>query len=88
MVDLFMSPEFPDASDYPPTIEYRDAQGAAEMTRRIEVADGIRQRVLIPDTLRWTGDRSEEAMSDVDRTAILDRIRSIYDHQGTPYRLD
>jgi hypothetical protein len=88
LVDLFMSPEFPDASAYPPTIEYRDAQGAAEMSRWIEVADGVRQRVLVPNSLRWTGDRSGTVMSDIDRTAILDRIRSIYDYQGTPYRLD
>lgn len=88
LVDLFLSPDFPDASIYPPTIIYRDAEGEAEMIRRIEVADDVRQRVFVPDSLRWIGDRSGEAMTETDRASILGRIRSIYDYRGTPYRLE
>lgn len=87
VVDEFMSPDFPDAATYPPLIECRDRDGTATMERTIEVADGIRRRVLLADTLRWSGDRAGDDMTDDERSRILGRIRSVYDHVGAPYRI-
>lgn len=86
LTDLFMSPEFPDPDDFPPTVRYRDATGEADLPREVPTIDGERRRVLHPGRLRWIGDRDGEPMSDLDRTRIVSRIRSAYDEWG--YRYD
>jgi hypothetical protein len=87
LTDLFLSPEFPDAADYPPTVRYRDATGEAELPRDIPTIDGERRRVLHPGELHWVGEREGEPMSDDDRARIIDRIRSAYDEWGHRYDL-
>jgi hypothetical protein len=87
MTDLFMSPEFPDANDYPPAVRYRDATGEADLPREIQTIAGERHRVLHPGALRWVGEREGEPMSDDDRTRIMERIRSAYDEWGNQYEL-
>ena len=85
--DLWLSPEYPDAAEFPPTIVYRDATGTAEIPRSIEVGDGIRRRVVDGGAIRWIGDRSGEPVSDVDEDRILARVRSAYDRWGEGYCL-
>lgn len=85
--DLWLSPEYPDAAGFPPTIVYRDATGTAEIPRSIEVGDGIRRRVVEGGAIRWIGDRAGEPVSDVDEDRILARVRSAYDRWGEGYRL-
>jgi len=52
----------------------------------VPTIDGERRRVLHPGRLSWIGDRDGEPMSDLDRTRIVNRIRSAYDEWG--YRYD
>ena len=85
--DLWLSPEYPDAAEFPPTIVYRDATGAAEIPRSIEVADGVRRLVVDGGAIRWIGDRAGEPVSDADTDRILARVRSAYDRWGEGYRL-
>lgn len=85
--DQWLSPEYPDASVFPPMIVYRDATGAAEIPRSIEVVDEVRQRVIDGSATRWIDDRAGEPVSDGDRDRILTRVRSAYDRWGEAYRL-
>jgi hypothetical protein len=87
IVDHWMTPEYEDPGVFPPTIQYRDFDGEAEMIREIEISGGFRQRVLKPATLRWIGRRSGEPMTKADRARIFSRIRSVYDHLGRRYRV-
>ena len=87
LTDLFLSPEFPDAADFPPVVRYRDAAGEAELPREIPTIDGERRRVLHPGALQWVGEREGEPMSEDDRIRIMVRIRSAYDEWGYPYEL-
>lgn len=87
LTDLFMSPEYPDPDDYPPTVRYRDATGEADLPRQVPTIEGERRRVLDPSGLRWVGDREDEPMGEPDRTRIMDRIRSAYDEWGYRYEL-
>ena len=87
LTDQFMSPEFPDPDDYPPTVRYRDATGEADLPRQVPTIGGERRRVLHPGGLRWVGQREGEAMSDAERSRIMHRIRSAYDEWGYRYDL-
>lgn len=85
---------FPDPTDFPPTVVYSGPEGTAEIDRTIEVVDEVRHErfrdvaelihysVLISESLRWTGDRTGEPMTEVDQHRIIDRIRSAYDEGG------
>lgn len=84
--DLWLSPAHPSADDYPPKIRYADETGEAEIPRSIEVADGIRQRVIDGAGVAWVGAHAEEEVSDGDRRRLLDRVRSVYDRWGEPVR--
>lgn len=44
-----------------------------------DVVDRVGSNLLAAGTLPWTGARAGEAMADVDRQRILDRIRSVYE---------
>jgi hypothetical protein len=85
--DLWLSPAFPDAAEFPPTIVYRDATGTAEIPRSIEVRDGLRRRVVDGAAIRWIGDRAGEPVGKVDADRILARVRLAYDRWGEGYRL-
>jgi len=85
--DLWLSPAYPDAAEFPPTIVYTDATGTAEMPRSIEVAEGVRRRVVDGGAIRWIGDRAGEPVDDCDRDRILSRVRLTYDRWGEGYRL-
>jgi hypothetical protein len=87
LIDLFLSPEFPEAHHYPPTVRYRDATGEADLPREIPTIDGERRRVLHPAALHWVGEREGQPMSDDDRTRIMERIRSAYDEWGYSHEL-
>jgi hypothetical protein len=87
LTDLFLSPEFPEAADFPPVVRYRDAAGEAELSREIPTIDGERRRVLHPGALRWVGERVGEPMSEDDRIRIMVRVRSAYDEWGYRYDL-
>ncbi len=99
VTDLRLSPEYPDADHFPPTVEYSGPEGTAEIDRSIEVVeevrherfrdvvDRIRMIVLSAETLRWTGTRAGEAMTDADRHRIMDRIRSVYERWGYRYEI-
>lgn len=98
--DLWQSPEFPDPEVYPSTIAYADPEGSAELTRSIKIVDEVRherfhdvpvkvrRKVLHPATLHWTGDRTGEPMTDIDRARITERIRSVYDEWGYAYEVE
>lgn len=88
LTDLFMSPEFPDPDDYPPTVRYQDSTGDAELPRAVPMIAGERRRVLRPNGLSWAGEREVEPMADADRARIIDRIRSAYDEWGYRYELE
>lgn len=85
--DLWLSPEYPDADVYPPTIVYSDDTGTAEIPRSIEVADGVRRRVVDGTAVRWIGARAGEGVTADERARILARVRSAYDRWGEGYRL-
>ena len=85
--DLWLSPEYPDANDYPPAILYTDATGAAEIPRSIEVAGGVRQRVIDSTAVRWISDRTGDPVTAEERDRILTRVRSAYDRWGEGYRV-
>jgi hypothetical protein len=95
LTDLYMSPEFPDPNDYPPMVTYQGPEGQAELTREFELVDAtrpaarsirvpekVRRRVLLPDSLRWTGARSGQPMTDEDRSRIVERVGLVYDTWG------
>lgn len=86
--DEFMSPDFPDASTFPARIEYQDPDVSASMERRIEVRAGIRQRVLVADSLEPAEAPTGRMLGGEKRAEILARIRSVYDHLGAPYRVE
>jgi hypothetical protein len=86
--DVWMSPEFPDPTSFPPMVVYRDASCVAELPRRIEVRGDRRLRVLVPRQLRWCGDRDGQPMAEPDRARIVERIRSVYDEWGYRYVLE
>lgn len=88
LTDLRMSPEFPDPASFPPTVVYRDAEGVAELPRRVEIRGDRRIRVLVPRQLRWRGDRDGQPIAESDRARIVERIRSVYDEWGYPYELE
>jgi len=88
LTDLWMSPDFPDPASFPPTVVYHDADGVAELPRRVEVRGDRRLRVLVPRQLRWSGNREGEPMTEPDRARIVERIRSVYDEWGYRYELD
>ena len=85
--DLWLSAEYPDAAEFPPTIVYKDASGTAEIPRSIEVADGIRRRVVDGEAIRWIGDRTGEPVDDHDKDRILALVRLAYDRWGEAYHL-
>lgn len=85
--DLWLSPEYPGADEYPPTIVYSDDTGAAEIPRSIEVAGGVRRRVVDGTAVRWIGARAGEPVTADERARILARVRSAYDRWGEGYRL-
>lgn len=87
LTDLWMSPEFPDPASFPPTVVYSDAEGVAELPRRVEVRGDRRLEVLVPQQLRWRGDRDGQPMAEPDRVRIVERIRSVYDEWGYRYEL-
>ena len=84
--DLWLSPAYPLADDYPPNIRYTDETGEAEVPRSIEVAGGIRRRVIDRTGVAWVETRAGDEVSDGDRQRILDRVRSVYDRWGEPVR--
>lgn len=84
--DLWLSPDHPDAAVFPPTIVYRDSAGTVEIPRSIEVADGVRRRLIDVSAIRWIGDRAGEPVGDPDEDRILARVRSAYDRWGEGYR--
>ncbi|MBA3878059.1 MAG: hypothetical protein C0498_14280, partial [Anaerolinea sp.] len=100
LTDFYLSPEFPDPEVYPPTIAYAGPEGSAELTRTFKIVDEvrherfhdvpvkIRRTVLHPGTLHWTGDRTDEPMTDADRARIIERIRSVYDEWGHAYEVE
>ena len=87
VVDLFLSPEYPDAEEYPPTIEYSDASGVIEIPRRIEVRGETRLCVLDLSNMHWAGEREGEPVDDEERCRIAERVRSVYDRWGVAYEV-
>jgi hypothetical protein len=85
--DLWLSRAYPDAAEFPPTIVYRDATGTAEMPRSIEIADGVRRRVIDGNAIHWIGDRTGEPVDGRDRDRILARVHLAYDRWGEAYRM-
>lgn len=88
LTDLYSSPQYPDPIEFPPTVVYQDASGRAELPRDVLTIAGERRRVFRTAGLRWLDDRADEPMGDEDRTLILSRIRSVYDHWGIRYEID
>lgn len=87
VADFFLSPEFPDAADAPPTVEYADPAGTAHIPRQIEVAKGTRRSVLDGERMQWVGKRAGETVSPEDRRRVLERVRIVYEHWNIAYRL-
>lgn len=85
--DRWLSPAYPDAAEFPPTIVYTDSTGTAEMPRSIEVVDGVRRRVIDGNAIRWTGERADEPVDDRDKDRILSRVCLAYNRWGEGYRL-
>lgn len=87
IVDLFLSPEFPDASDYPPYVEYVDADGTVEVPRAIVVDDDERFPVFEVAAMRWSRDRAGQQVTAAQRRRVTQRLRMVYDRWGTRYEI-
>ncbi len=87
VADLFLSPEYPDADEYPPTIEYSDVCGVIEIPRQIEREGETRRCVLHLSGMRRIGERSGDPIDDEERGRIVERVRIVYDRWGLPYEI-
>jgi hypothetical protein len=87
VVDLFLSPEYPDADEYPPTIEYTDASGVIEIPRQIEMDGGSRRCVLHLSSMRRIGEHEGDPIDGEERARIVERVRIVYDRWGPPYEV-
>jgi hypothetical protein len=87
-VDEFLTVGHPDAASFPPLVTIHEPEGTATLRRRIEVAGGVRRRIVETETLAWVGSRQGTPMADVDRHRILDHVRAAYEHLGAAYRFE
>lgn len=87
LVDQFLSPEFPDASDYPPYVHHVDAEGSVDIPRAIVVEDDERFPVLDLGGMRWSGDQAGRPLTTAERERVTARLRMVYERWSTRYEI-
>jgi hypothetical protein len=87
VVDLFLSPQVPDAADAPSTIRYADASGTIEIPRDILVEGHVRFSALHLDGMRWVGAKVGAPVGDDIRERVRQRVQLVSDRWDLGYQL-